>query len=112
MSTLLRERARRGAAWLDSTMPGWHRRISTETLDIEDTNTCIIGQLFGDYNDWSKDHHRNDFSVRHGLHIRHEGAKNWRKQTAAWIEQVNNRLRSDEPLTAVRRAIFKHAKVA
>jgi hypothetical protein len=94
MSVLMRDRARRGAAWLDTNMPGWHRRIDTARLDIEFTNCCIMGQLTGDYNDWQETVPP-AFPMKHGLFIRHQKDKNWRKQTDAWREEVTARQRAE-----------------
>ncbi len=40
------DRARKGAAWLDSKFgPEWDRRIDLECLDIGSPSCCILGQL-------------------------------------------------------------------
>ena len=40
---------RRGAALLDRKLPGWHTRINLNTLDLNDCEACILGQLYGKY---------------------------------------------------------------
>ena len=36
----------RGAAWLDTEVPGWRDRIDTSTLDLADVSLCVLGQAF------------------------------------------------------------------
>lgn len=36
-----------GAQLLDKLVPGWHKRIDLERLNMVDINLCILGQLFG-----------------------------------------------------------------
>ena len=47
--TYARERAARGAAYLDQVMPGWYRRINADQLDMGNGLTCILGQLYGSF---------------------------------------------------------------
>lgn len=42
-------RARRGAALLDDRDPGWAARIDARTLALEDGRACVLGQLWGEY---------------------------------------------------------------
>lgn len=41
--------AGRGAEYLDTHMPGWHRKINLDELEIESSCHCIIGQLVGSF---------------------------------------------------------------
>lgn len=41
----------RGIALLDDRMPGWRQRIDLDLLDMSSCDFCILGQLFGDYDD-------------------------------------------------------------
>lgn len=43
------EMVAKGAAVLDSAQPGWVNLVDTEELDIQSTEDCILGQVFGDY---------------------------------------------------------------
>lgn len=45
----VRERVRRGAEYLDDMDPGWHRRVDADTLELEDGQHCVLGQLHGDF---------------------------------------------------------------
>ncbi len=50
MSTIA-ERVARGAGWLDSALPGWHREIDLNRLILSSPCRCVLGQLWGDYAD-------------------------------------------------------------
>lgn len=50
MSTI-KERVQAGAELLDREEPGWEQRIDVRELDLQDACRCILGQLYGDYDD-------------------------------------------------------------
>lgn len=39
----------RGAELLDANVPGWHRKIDLEELNMGSALSCILGQLYGNY---------------------------------------------------------------
>lgn len=40
------ERAvKRGAEWLDKTVPGWFRKVKATTLELASPELCVLGQL-------------------------------------------------------------------
>lgn len=41
----------RGIAWLDLRVPGWWEKIDTDHLDLEDENSCVLGQTWSHYAD-------------------------------------------------------------
>lgn len=43
----LQDNVARGAAWLDTEVPGWAERIDLSTLDLRSSSRCVAGQLFG-----------------------------------------------------------------
>lgn len=47
MSTDMRERVERGAAWMDTVRPGWETEIAVERLAFWSMTNCILGQTFG-----------------------------------------------------------------
>lgn len=49
LSFVDRDRIARGAALLDEEMPGWAEKISLEILDINDSEMCILAQLYGSF---------------------------------------------------------------
>ncbi|HEY3924762.1 MAG TPA: hypothetical protein VGL75_09375 [Acidothermaceae bacterium] len=40
-----------GAALLDGALPDWAQRIDLGKLDVSDTDTCVLGQLFAERNE-------------------------------------------------------------
>jgi hypothetical protein len=67
---------KRGAALLDQVRPGWWREIALDRLAMESCNDCILGQLYGGFDngvrtldlngmtdDWFRD-------VTHGFEVR------------------------------------------
>ena len=44
-----RERAAQGAAYLDDADPGWYRHVEADSLALSDGQSCILGQLHGDF---------------------------------------------------------------
>lgn len=44
-----RERARRGAAYLDDVAPGWMEDVDPLSLDLADGTACVLGQLHGSF---------------------------------------------------------------
>lgn len=38
-----------GAELLDEKCPGWASEISLDTLDIDSSQNCVLGQLYGDF---------------------------------------------------------------
>lgn len=41
-----RERAHRGALYLDRVMPDWYERVEVKYLDLADECRCVLGQIF------------------------------------------------------------------
>lgn len=39
-----------GAALLDRVIPDWYRQVDSTNLDVQDTDTCVLAQLYGSYN--------------------------------------------------------------
>lgn len=47
--SMLRSRTQRGARLLDREAPGWWNRIEVGRLDLASCPLCVMGQLFGHY---------------------------------------------------------------
>lgn len=45
----IEQRAAEGAKLLDDKMPGWEKNINLRTLDIGRYDTCMLHQVFGNY---------------------------------------------------------------
>lgn len=44
-----RERARRGAAYLDDVASGWTSHVDSTSLNLADGESCVLGQLHGSF---------------------------------------------------------------
>lgn len=42
---------RKGIQWLDEEVPDWRESINRDRLDMGHIHDCILGQVFGDYDD-------------------------------------------------------------
>lgn len=47
------ERVANGMAFLDERVPGWRERIDFFCLDLGTTCRCVVGQIYGHYDDGS-----------------------------------------------------------
>lgn len=45
----VRERVQRGASYLDDVDPEWYRHVNSETLELDDGQHCVLGQLHGEF---------------------------------------------------------------
>jgi hypothetical protein len=54
MPDTIEARVRRGALLLDATMPGWAAKVNGDRLAMRWCDKCLLGQLYGDYNDGLK----------------------------------------------------------
>ena len=41
----------RGELFLDEHVPGWRERVDIRTLDLANGFQCVLGQVFGEYDD-------------------------------------------------------------
>ncbi len=44
-----RQRAARGAAYLDAVDPGWYRHMDLRRLELADGTACVLGQRYGSF---------------------------------------------------------------
>lgn len=42
-------RVKRGARLLDEKVPGWAGKVNVERLDMTDCESCVVGQVFGEF---------------------------------------------------------------
>lgn len=50
-STSAVQRVENGCAFLDEHVPGWRSRVDLQSLDASDCWSCVLGQIFGDFDD-------------------------------------------------------------
>ncbi len=91
------ERVARGAAILDAHRPGWHSQIDAEFLDLSSCSECVLGQLFGAFEDGvaalgiSVDFTLQE-EAQHGFDIRcHEGGDVYAELHAEWLRVISER---------------------
>jgi hypothetical protein len=46
--TTVAERVALGVAWLDNVVPDWRVRVDPGSLDLDDPERCVLGQVFRD----------------------------------------------------------------
>lgn len=95
------DQVKKGAALLDKEVPDWRGRIDTFKLDIESWTQCVLGQVFGAYDegldqltrtrvlagiDTSAWQGRCDFAVEHGFNTREDQGSG--ALTDAWLDEL------------------------
>ena len=96
----LRDRAAAGAAFLDRVKPDWFKRVNLDTLDLSCDDTCVLGQLHGDYlrgmDKYGLDNERaRELGLWGNCHPREFLAGfrgGWNRLTRAWKNEIENRL--------------------
>ena len=88
MSTI-EERVARGAAWLDSELPGWVAEIDLNRLVLSSPCRCICGQLYGEYADrpdaiWHTD-------AEHGFNVFSDDPSEWGALEDEWRRVITER---------------------
>jgi hypothetical protein len=73
-----------GAALLDERLPGWRDEIHPASLDLEQCEQCVLGQLFGEY-ERGRMLLGLSRSRAMGLGFTRRGTT-WERLTAAWRE--------------------------
>ncbi len=103
---ILRRKARRGAAWLDRELPGWHKGIDRSVLNVGSCTNCVLGQMFEDYeNALEPLHVSTTWLKRHGFNATHLHSETWfgffqeytdrsayQELTKAWLDEIDVRL--------------------
>lgn len=86
-----------GAAFLDERWPGWWKRVNSRTLNVESCLNCVLGQLFGSYQegmDWVSDMTGHKFACRYGFATGTMG--NYKLLTELWVEVLTQRRLAEE----------------
>lgn len=94
----------RGAKWLDTVSPGWEEKIDINTLNLQCSNVCSLGQTLGAQASKNLNYDY-DFAKKHGFFISTPRVKEtkgkwfWKKT----VERIGNnaeQLLHYRPLTA------------
>lgn len=99
---IARDRVASGAALLDMRLPGWSESINIETLNLQHSCLCVLGQLYGNF--WriaaawfgepdpgGTESARFGFTVASDSRPWDERRHDWRILNNAWIEAITDR---------------------
>jgi hypothetical protein len=90
--------AARGAEFLDNEDPDWYKKVDRQTLRMSDCVQCVLGQLYGSYVAACREL---DFvtgtAVSLGFDKLIGGYEDyWDYLNAAWINEISDRLASED----------------
>lgn len=105
-------KAHAGASLLDTVEPGWYWRVLVNLLDMESTRWCIIGQVFGSWDEGMdavgiavyEDVDWRQCQSDYGFDLSEDDYGNlpfplrdlaWIDLNLAWIEEINKRVEAD-----------------
>lgn len=106
-ASALKARVAAGAAYLDEVRPGWHDAVNVERLSMDHPEDCVIGQVFGDYDDYvNAQGIGRDLAEGLGLFSQYQGdTADWLNSyailTDLWREVITGRQGADAALAAV-----------
>jgi hypothetical protein len=85
------ERVLDGAAMLDEHHPGWAAKIDVDKLCLKDCSSCVLGQVYGDYEDGLQILGRGNqydlgFNMRNG-----EDEEGWALLQRHWEREIRSR---------------------
>ena len=100
--------APKGAAYLDTVRPGWANEINLARFNINDTEDCVIGQLYGNYregraelfgiepddyapNQAASDRESYRLSVEYGFDYELDVSLNFTAWQAEWVQLIQER---------------------
>lgn len=99
----IEERAAEGAKFMDEARSGWYKEVDLETLHLGWGDCCILGQLFGDYEEglielnltgpWSETTSRRLGFLVGGYN---DTSLGYQKLTEAWKKEIKARLDQEE----------------
>lgn len=103
MSWVATEAAARGAAFMDTHVPGWHNVIDVANLDLQHVGTCVLGQMYGHYETGAHalgfapygKYRDDDTAERYGFMACAESS--YKTLTAAWRDEIARRRLAEWP---------------
>lgn len=95
----MREKVKRGVRLLDKKIPNWRSKIDSETIDMAGIMNCVLGQLYGNYQNgliklFGRD---TDFETRrlqgiaHGFQLTDEEHQNYALLDHLWKVELNKK---------------------
>ena len=96
-----RKRVRAGIALLDQQCPDWHWRLNLQSLDMQNTCNCVLGQLYGHFwtgvNKLNLSLRLND-DAQHGFNLRGTCEAffgGWWRLQRAWRKEIDKKRQRD-----------------
>lgn len=91
---------------LDKRHPDWHQKIDLERLDMGHGQTCMLGQLYGDFSHGARSLHLTDDRIREcGFHASAPllmlELLAYELLDQAWIAEIRKRLSADAVAKAI-----------
>ena len=68
MNTYIRKLVLNGAMFLDENYPNWEWKIDTDKLRLFSLRNCICGQLEGDFCEFDRIHHLQNWGCAYGFY--------------------------------------------
>ena len=81
----IEKRVNAGVRWLDKNRKGWLGRINLRKLDLGNRDTCIIGELDGDYSDTFSGE-KEEKAIKLGFNT--ENDKEFSVLTQVWFKKI------------------------
>lgn len=84
-------RVQEGMKYLDETAEGWRGKVDLSSLRIEDSDNCLLKQVFGEYRTLAGDREALDLQVSRGFTTRTSVDDNWedlRLLDEVWKEEL------------------------
>ena len=81
-------RVKAGIAFLNVVEPDWLKRIDLEKLDLSNSKTCILGEVYGNYYDGRDKLDLNEEIAEKLGFAEEENRPNYKSLTAAWKETL------------------------
>ncbi len=93
---------------LDAAVPGWYNRINLDSLDMGEASTCILGQLYRNYNAGIRELFGSNHLYQHAA----DRIFGTYASLASWKEWIKSRKLKDfgTPTTTIRKTVGKKSK--
>lgn len=79
-----------GAAFLDEHHPGWAAKIDVKKLCLQDCSQCVLGQVYGDYDDGLTELNIRTSPINMGFNTS-DGDADWDLLQRHWEREIRSR---------------------
>lgn len=81
---------RKGIEWLDEYLPEWRECIDTSILDMGHVHDCILGQIFGNYDNACYENGLPIQSTEHGFYLNDADVHRYHELGETWIALMDS----------------------